>query len=347
MGAASDIARRLANNAEAVCRHYLANGRRAGRYWLVGDLYGAKGRSLYVRLVGSSNGDGRAGKWTDAATGEHGDLLDIIAAVEDTRSFAETLAEARRFLSLPLPPPANDQIPRDRAPAGSREAARRLFAASRPIAGTLAERYLAARALTGFRTLPMLRFHPRCWYLPEDDEPPETRTAWPALIAAVTDRDGAFTGVTRTWLDPQTLAKAPIASPRRAMGDLLGSGVRFGPAGPVMVAGEGIETILSLHRILPAMPMIAGLSANHLAAVGFSETLRRLYIARDDDPAGDHAFGTLCERAREAGIEALPLQPQLDDFNSDLRICGAASLARHITAQMSGEDTAQFLTMPD
>jgi len=95
------------------------------------------------------------------------------------------------------------------------------------------------------------------------------------------------------------------------------------------------------------MPMIAGLSANHLAAVGFSETLRRLYIARDDDPAGDHAFGTLCERAREAGIEALPLQPQLDDFNSDLRICGAASLARHITAQMSGEDTAQFLTMPD
>jgi len=33
---AADLARRLASEAEAVCRHYLSNGRRAGRYWLVG-----------------------------------------------------------------------------------------------------------------------------------------------------------------------------------------------------------------------------------------------------------------------------------------------------------------------
>jgi hypothetical protein len=29
---AADLARRLASEAEAVCRHYLSNGRRAGRY---------------------------------------------------------------------------------------------------------------------------------------------------------------------------------------------------------------------------------------------------------------------------------------------------------------------------
>jgi hypothetical protein len=29
---ASDLARRLADDAEAVCRHYLSNGRRQGRY---------------------------------------------------------------------------------------------------------------------------------------------------------------------------------------------------------------------------------------------------------------------------------------------------------------------------
>ncbi len=38
----SDLARRLADNAEAVCRHYLSNGRRQGRYWLVGDVHNSK-----------------------------------------------------------------------------------------------------------------------------------------------------------------------------------------------------------------------------------------------------------------------------------------------------------------
>src|SRR3546814_9905300 len=91
----------------------------------------------------------------------------------------------------------------------------------------------------------------------------DCRPAWPAIIAAVTDDAGAITGVHRTWLDPAG-GKAPVAFPRRAMGNLLGHGVRFGWAGPVMVFGEGLETLLSVREVLPAMPMIAGLSAAHL-----------------------------------------------------------------------------------
>ena len=62
---AADLARRLARSAEAVCRHYLSNGHRAGRYWLVGDVANTKGRSLFVRLSGPDHGKGAAGKWTD------------------------------------------------------------------------------------------------------------------------------------------------------------------------------------------------------------------------------------------------------------------------------------------
>ena len=40
---AADLARRLARNAEAVCRHYLSNGHREGRYWLVGDVANTPG----------------------------------------------------------------------------------------------------------------------------------------------------------------------------------------------------------------------------------------------------------------------------------------------------------------
>ncbi len=64
-GQASDLAHRLARDAEAVCRQYLSNGRREGRYWLVGDATNAPGRSLYVRLRGPESGKGAAGKWTD------------------------------------------------------------------------------------------------------------------------------------------------------------------------------------------------------------------------------------------------------------------------------------------
>jgi hypothetical protein len=62
---AAELARRLARDAEAVCRHYLPNGRREGRYWLVGDVRNTRGRSLFVRLTGADTGKGAAGKWTD------------------------------------------------------------------------------------------------------------------------------------------------------------------------------------------------------------------------------------------------------------------------------------------
>ena len=123
---AADIARRLAEDAEAVCRHYLSNGRKQGRYWIVGDVQNTLGRSLYDRLTGPISGPGAAGKWTDSATGQHGDLLDLIALNMGITTLRDTLDEARRFLSLP-------QKDRDRAanpPAsrGSPEAARRLWA---------------------------------------------------------------------------------------------------------------------------------------------------------------------------------------------------------------------------
>ena len=98
---ASDLARRLAEQAELVCRHYLSNGRRVGHYWIVGDVRNAPGRSMFVRLRGPGAGKGTAGKWTDAATGEHGDLLDVIRESCGLVEFGDVLAEARRFLSLP------------------------------------------------------------------------------------------------------------------------------------------------------------------------------------------------------------------------------------------------------
>lgn len=330
---AADLARTLARHAEEVCRHYLPSGRRYGHYWLVGDVAGSPGRSLYVRLRGPDAGPGAAGKWTDAATGEHGDLLDLIAANRGLRTFRDLRAEAHHFLALPLP---EDTGPRRLARDGE-EAAHRLFASGIPIAGTPGERYLRSRGITAPLDWPALRFHPRLWY--RDDRSP-VRQSWPGLLAAVTDLHGAITGVHRTWLDRQRPAKAPFPEPRRALGHLLGNGVRFGHARDVLLAGEGLETVLALKSVLPHLPMVAALSANHLAALMLPPGLIRLYVAQDDDAAGRMAADRLQARAVADGIAFHVLAPVLGDFNEDLCRRGMNALAHHLLPQLAPADAA-------
>ncbi|GBQ43849.1 hypothetical protein AA11237_3411 [Acidocella aminolytica 101 = DSM 11237] len=229
---------------------------------------------------------------------------------------------------------------------------------AQPLSGTLAETYLNRRGITAAALIGIgaLRFHPRCFYRATPDAPPEP---WPALIAAVTDLEGTITGIQRTWLDPDgfdpldpiRLGKAPLAVPRRALGLLLGHAVRFGTtagleSGPehgLLAAGEGIETVLSLRCVLPVMPIVAALSAGHLAALLLPTGLRRLYIARDADAAGDRAVASLTGRAIAAGVEAIPLSPRLGDFNDDLRELGLAELRAHLRVQLAPEDAHRFM----
>src|SRR3546814_8931501 len=96
------------------------------------------------------------------------------------------------------------------------------------------------------------------------------------------------------------------------------------------MVGEGIETMLSLRQVMPMLPAVAGLSAAHLAAILFPAMLRRLYVARDDDPAGAGALKTLTERAVPAGIEVMPLEPRIGDLNDDLPTFGAGRLIRRL-----------------
>ncbi|MDF0542779.1 toprim domain-containing protein [Sphingobium sp. H39-3-25] len=340
---AAELSERLAQNAIGVCRHYLPAGRREGRYWMVGDIAGTPGRSLYVRLFETERG--RVGNWVDAATGEHGDLVDLIRINQRHGQLSETIDEAERFLSLP--PSADENSCQSTKPpparVGSPTAARRLFAASKPLTGTLAATYLTSRSITCTDDLTALRFHPRCYYRPNEDDIPDTPGSFPALIAAVTDDDGVQTGTHRTWLNPNGSSKAAVASPRRAMGNILGSAIRFGQAQDVIVAGEGIETVLSLRAPLPRMPMVAATSSAHLAAILFPGALKRLYVARDRDKAGDAAYAILTDRAQAAGIELVSLRPDLGDFNDDLRQHGASMLKARVISQLHEADRDRFI----
>ena len=313
---ATAVAAALGARAEEVCRRYLPHGRKHGRYWTAGDVRGARGRSLFVRLAPP----GTPGKWTDAATGEHGDLLDLIRIASGAASLRAALTEARAFLSLPAATVAGGSDTYDRM-----EAARRLWQRCRAIDGTHAEAYLHARAIHRCR-FPALRFHPALFYREGG-----AMRRLPALVAAVTGAGGTVTGVHRTWLDPSRPAKAPVTRPRKALGRVHGLAVRFGnPAPTTLLVGEGIETVLSLVTAIPDTVAAAALSAGSLGAFTPPAGLQRLVIARDNDPDGERAAARLARRCTRAGLAAHVLVPEGADFNDDLLALGSAGLAARL-----------------
>ena len=327
---ATEIAAALSTRAEDVCRRYLPRGRRQGRYWTIGDTSGAKGRSLFVRLAPP----GIPGKWTDAATGEHGDLLDLIRLHTGGASLRHAMEEALAFLALSSAAPATGG---DNAGGYDREeAARRLWQHCRPIDGTHAEAYLRARAI-GHCRFPALRFHPDLIHRGDDGI-----HRMPALVAAVTGDDGAVEGVQRTWLDPKRPTKANLARPRKALGRVYGRAVRFGgtASGATLVAGEGIETVLSLVTAVPGIHAAAALSAGSLGALEPPQDLALLVIARDKDVEGGHAANRLQHRCVERGIPSIVIVPEHSDFNDDLISIGEETLAARIATLIASSKSA-------
>ena len=168
-----------------MCRHYLPHGRRRGHYWVTGDVDDTPGRSLYVRLSGPDSGPGAAGKWSDAATGEHGDLLDLIGRRRHLPRLADAIGEARAFLALPHPSPAGARAPALTARRPARRKPRAVCSRSDGRFPALRPKPICAPAgITARLDWPSLRFHPSVWYRESEAHP---REAWPALLAAVTD----------------------------------------------------------------------------------------------------------------------------------------------------------------
>jgi phage/plasmid primase-like uncharacterized protein len=188
--------------------------------------------------------------------------------------------------------------------------AARLWAESRPIAGSTAASYLRGRALSmrdgdgdG------LRFHPRMTSL--DD-----RKRRPALIAAVRSAFGALQGVQVTLLSSHGAAKAAVATPRRVIGKLIGGAVRLSEPGAALIVAEGVETALSASRALRA-PTWAALSAGNLARFTPPACVRRLIVAADADKAGLMAAAALKARLSPfLAVEIVPPPDGRDDWNS-------------------------------
>jgi DNA polymerase I-like protein with 3'-5' exonuclease and polymerase domains len=189
--------------------------------------------------------------------------------------------------------------------------AHELWNEAKPIAGTLAERYLAETRGIDVSALPAdinnaLRFHSHCW---------RDGKHHPALIALFRDietNDPA--GIHRTWLTPdaQKIERRMFGRWPRPRA------IKLWPAGSKLYVGEGIETVLAAAtrlRMQPAWAMGPCVNIESLPVIGGVE---ELVILVDRGEAGEGAAETCCQNWQAAGRRVRRLQTKnasLPDFN--------------------------------
>ncbi len=335
-----EIAAALAARAADVCRYYLRGGIQAGAYWQAGDITGAAGQSLYVHLSGP-----RAGRWRDTATGDHGDLLDLIRLNGNHASLGPALREARAFLGgrydIPEPAPAERAAATRGTRAADPERIGRFLASASPVRpDNAAGRHLAGRGLSPELAAETLLHHPRARVRVGD-----ALVTSPAILAPIRTPDGRIEAVHRIFIT-EAGGPAEFAGRKRNFGAPAKGGVWFGAKAPArVVICEGIEDALAIYGQLSGsgrtrVAVVASASADRIAAVDMPDTVRDLVLFRDLDEAGARSWQALETRWRDSDIRLVCIAPDGGEGKdaNDILLARGADVLRRRLADALGPD---------
>ena len=188
----------------------------------------------------------------------------------------------------------------------------RLWKASVPIAGTLAEEYLLGRGLSPPYSK-ALRFNPATIL---GSGP--TKRIMPAMIAAA-ENDIGVTAVQRTFLDPEDVLRKPIPKPKVSLGLIGSAAIRLAPATDELGLAEGIEDALSAMEWFGTPTWALG-GVERLAFVAIPERVRRVIVYADRGRAAERLLEKARDHLTANGRELIPRVPQHhDDWNDAWR----------------------------
>lgn len=183
---------------------------------------------------------------------------------DDAREYAE--AQGKHF----------DHLPEERQRAAI---ARAIWENRRPIAGSLAERYL--RETRGIRAPypPMLGFATSLYFSP-------ARRERPALLAALQDSHNEFCSIQRIYLDPDSGKKAtPAKEAKRTKGPMRDGAVRLARPGKIFGLAGSVEDALAVIRTF-SIPCWATCGEARLKSVWIPDGVEELVIFGDNDEQG-------------------------------------------------------------
>jgi hypothetical protein len=309
-----DIVRMLALRIDQLVIDLLPAGRQEGHEWRCGSIAGEAGRSLGIHLTGA-----KAGIWSDFATGQAGDSLDLIKDHLGLDT-ADAIAWARRWLGLDegeatIPRSAHTASPSTSAdPPHDPNRWRWPWEAAAPLASTKAETYLAARGLEFLDPAgEVLRYAARR----ARKSPAGDLEHHPALLALLCDIcTGESCGIVNVYLAEDGRSRLRDAKGKTVTGRARGAAVMLSafeePTYGLTVC-EGTETGLALLMADLAPVWCCG-GAGNLAAFPLLGGIEALTIAADADEPGQKAAEAIAARWREAGREAAIIAPPTGDW---------------------------------
>jgi len=274
--------------------------------------------SFWIHVSGD-----KAGKWQDKATGQFGDIFDLIKMSLNC-SMSDALREARAVLGLGSTDPAvirrreeaAERAKQQRAAAAAAErkkkadrakTAHAIWLSGRAIKDTPAEFYLRDSRKIDLRRLGhqpgALRFVEQCYYSHMDNLTGEViEGKFPAMVAIVNDHQGRAVACHRTYLGLDAAGrwtKADLPEQKKVLGDYAGAwinlwkgvnpegrhGVTLGQCKPQtrVYVSEGIEDALSGAILLPAARFIAGISLSNLGGLRLPANVSEVVLIADQD----------------------------------------------------------------
>ena len=256
--------------------------------------------------------------------GAHGHLNDL-----NDRGI-NWIAELKSPTSKPAEPTDDEDNARNL------ERAHELWDKAIPLAGTLAEKYLAETRKIDVNALPtgineVLRFLPRVWL---DGKYP------PCMIALLRDVEtGQRAGIHRTWLTPDAQK-----IDRRMLGRWpRPRAIKLYPANDKLFVAEGIETALAAATQLQMRPAWALGSRVYLEQLPVISGIAELGILVDRDPHGEAAAAACAQTWVAAGRCVRVLRTKdasLNDFNDLIMKASAADWGAGFEAEDSAADSA-------
>ncbi len=251
------------------------------------------------------------GAWKDEATGDQGDVVDLVtyckglASRQDTyqwclawlgwaKGIDRQALEARRKVHAERA--RVEQQRRTEQMAKNETHAFSWWLSAKPIEGTAGETYLASRGVV----LADLKHKPkalRFFVSSKHVDKAERVTFWPAIASAMCNANGAIVAVHRTFLRPDGSGKAPVDPQKKIWPHFKGAMIRLargasklspeeaarkGVSGPLVVT-EGIEDGLSVALACPELRVWAAGTLGNMGNVPKLACMSRLILCADND----------------------------------------------------------------
>lgn len=282
---ANELSAALAKEAANIAEWLLPKGKKIGREWKAGSVNGEPGTSLSVCLAGA-----KAGVWSDFATQQGGDLLDLWMAVRGG-SLVGAMTEAKQRLGI-----------RDRMPEPERKVYKRPASVQRHSAKAGVLDWLKTRGLTE-QTIAAYKVA-------------EQEQGGKVLAVFLYLRDGELVNCKyRNIADKRDMRQEGGAEPCLFGWHLIDPKTRS------VVICEGEIDAMSLHQVgIPALSVNAG-AGNHQWIENDWQRLERfsdICVFFDADPAGDKGAREVIQRLGPERCRRMRCENGVKDANEFL-----------------------------